>query len=77
MTLILLAPAEALSSSHHHEVLVHWGSELPPVGFESFARLIELVSLDEADRQVARRRWKHYADRGYPITRHDVGSAQK
>jgi DNA polymerase-3 subunit chi len=43
-----------------------------PGGFERFERLIEVVSLDDADRQGARGRWKHYADRGYAITRHDL-----
>jgi DNA polymerase-3 subunit chi len=71
---ILLAPADAMASSHHHEVLLHWGGEMPPGGFESFSRLIELVGLDEGDRSLARKRWKHYADRGYPITRYDVGA---
>ena len=28
--------------------------------------------LDEQDRQLARRRWKHYADRGYGIQKHDL-----
>jgi DNA polymerase-3 subunit chi len=50
---------------------------MPPQGFETFARLIELVSQDESDRQVARKRWKHYADRGYPIARYDVGAVQR
>jgi DNA polymerase-3 subunit chi len=31
-----------------------------------------VVTLDEEDRQKARHRWKHYADRGYAITRHDL-----
>ena len=37
-----------------------------------FGRVIELVSQDGADRQAGRMRWKHYSDRGYTITRHDV-----
>jgi len=28
--------------------------------------------LDDDDRQQARTRWKHYSDRGYSITRHDL-----
>jgi DNA polymerase-3 subunit chi len=55
----------------HHQVLVNLGGAVP-AGFESFERVIEVVSLDEADRQAARARWKHYADRGYSITRHDL-----
>lgn len=73
---IVLTPASALAASPHRDVMVHWGTEMPPAGFESFARLIELVSTDEADRVNARGRWKHYADRGYPITRYDVGAAK-
>jgi DNA polymerase-3 subunit chi len=76
-TPIVLVPHHELASTPHHEVMLHWGHDAPPEGFETFARLIELVSLDETDRQAARRRWKHYADRGYPITRHDVGSVKK
>lgn len=53
-----------------HDVLVNLGEEVCE-GFESFRRLIEVVSLDDADRSAARRRWKHYADRGYAIIRHD------
>jgi DNA polymerase-3 subunit chi len=74
---IVLLTAERLEHAPHRDVMLHWGPRMPPPGFESFVRLIELVSLDEADRQSARQRWKHYADRGYPITRHDVGSSQK
>jgi DNA polymerase-3 subunit chi len=55
----------------HHQVLVNLGGAVP-AGFESFERVIEVVTLDDTDRQAARGRWKHYADRGYTITRHDL-----
>ncbi len=55
----------------HHGVLVNLGQQ-PPAGFESFERLIEIVSTDEADRAAARARWKHYASRGYEIEKHEV-----
>lgn len=58
----------------HHAVLVNL-DESVPAGFERFDRLIEIVSLDDGDRQAARRRWKHYSDRGYDIVRHEVGAA--
>jgi len=61
----------AASDSPHHDVLVNLGA-VPPEGFESFERLIEIVSTDEQDRSAARRRWKHYAARGYPIETHEV-----
>ena len=53
------------------EVLVNLGLSVPP-GFERFARVIEMVSLEAADRQAGRERWRHYADRGYAIVRHDI-----
>ena len=64
---------ETASDAVHHEVLVNLGQE-PPSGFESFARLIEIVSLDEDARVAARQRWKHYSSRGYAIERHEVAS---
>ncbi len=55
----------------HREVLVNLGIQVP-AGFPEFARVIEVVSLDDADRRAARQRWKHYVDLGYAITRHDL-----
>ena len=62
---------EDSAASVHHEVLLNLGHE-PPAGFESFARLIEIVSTDDDDRFAARSRWKHYDSRGYTIVRHEV-----
>ena len=56
-----------------HEALVNLG-ESAPRGFETFERLIEVVSTDPADRAAARERWKGYAGRGYAIERHEVTS---
>lgn len=64
--------AEDLGDALHQEVLVNLGAE-PPRGFESFDRVIEIVSTDEDERAAARARWKHYAARGYAIVRHEVG----
>ncbi len=55
-----------------HEALVNVGATVPR-GFESFRRLIEVVSTDEGDRAAARERWKGYVGRGYAILRHEVG----
>ena len=55
----------------HHEVLVNLG-DAAPEGFESYAKLIEIVSTEAGDRAAARERWKYYAARGYPIQRHEV-----
>ncbi len=54
-----------------HEVLVNLGDELVP-GFEGFDRVIEIVDEDEAVKLAARRRWKHYADRGYALAHHEA-----
>lgn len=63
---------EDSAAAVHHDVLLNLGHEAP-VGFESFARLIEIVAADdEGDRAAARARWKHYASRGYNIVRHEV-----
>jgi len=64
---------ERAEQAAHLPVLVHLGDE-PAEGFESFTRLIEIVSTDAAERDAARRRWKHYAARGYAIERHEVGA---
>ena len=62
---------EQTGDAGHHDVLLNLGSQAPS-GFESFARVVEIVSTDEQDRSSARDRWKHYAGRGYPIQRHEV-----
>ncbi|MBI2772154.1 MAG: DNA polymerase III subunit chi [Burkholderiales bacterium] len=67
--------AQSPRISPHQQVLVNLGGPVPE-GFERFERLIEVVTQDEDDRQGARRRWKHYADRGYSITRHDLGTRE-
>jgi DNA polymerase-3 subunit chi len=56
-----------------HDALLNLG-DVPPPGYETFARLLEIVSTDEADRSAARERWKGYARRGYPIKRYEVGA---
>jgi DNA polymerase III subunit chi len=65
---------ERAEQAVHHEVLVNLGHEIAP-GFERFDRVIEVVSGQEADRLAARSRWKHYADRGYQIVKHDLAAA--
>ena len=67
--------AERPLDAPHHEVLVNLGEALAP-GFESFRRLIEIVPPEDGPRQAARRRWKHYADRGYKLSTHEVKAAE-
>jgi DNA polymerase III subunit chi len=62
---------DSVADAPQREVLLNLGREIP-VGFESFERIIEIVSTDDDDRAAGRERWKHYASRGYAITRHEV-----
>ena len=56
----------------HHEVLLNLGDDVPE-GFGSYQRLVEVVSAEDTqDRDRARARWRHYAQRGYTIVRHDL-----
>ena len=64
--------SDAAHAAPHQEVLVNLGGAVPE-GFERFERLIEVVTVDEEDRVSGRRRWKHYADRGYALLKHDLG----
>lgn len=52
-------------------ILVNLADDVP-AGFAQFQRVIEVVSTDEEDRNLARLRWKHYSAQGYTITRHDL-----
>jgi DNA polymerase-3 subunit chi len=52
-------------------ILVNLAEDVPS-GFEQFQRVIEIVSTDEQDRNMARIRWRLYTERGYTITRHDL-----
>jgi DNA polymerase-3 subunit chi len=67
--------ADAPRATPHQEVLVNLGTRIPD-GFERFERLIEVVTQEDEDRQQARMRWKHYADRGYAIKRHDLAAKE-
>lgn len=68
---LLMTPDKLSQQLPHHQVLVNLGSDLL-AGFESFEKVIEVVTHDEQDKSLARLRWKHYADRGYPLVRHDL-----
>ena len=50
----------------HHDVLMNLGDEWPPF-FASFERLLEIVAVDEGDKQHARARFSFYKKRGYDI----------
>ncbi|HYD77168.1 DNA polymerase III subunit chi [Ramlibacter sp.] len=70
---IVLVPS--VRSAPHQQVLVNLGGSVPE-GFERFERLVEVVSGDPGDRQLGRRRWRHYKDRGYAVDQYDVGQVR-
>lgn len=67
---VILASDGRAALPHQH-VLINLGAEVPQ-GFERFERLIEIVTEGDEDRQAGRTRWRHYADRGYTLKRHDL-----
>jgi DNA polymerase-3 subunit chi len=64
----------ATDAAQSCDVLLNLSGATPP-GFERFARLLEVVGRDDADRQQARGRYRFYRERGYPIADHDLAGA--
>lgn len=62
---------DTLTSAPHHHVLVNLTADVP-TGFDAFERVIEVVGLDDARRQAARKRWRFYQGAGFQLVRHDV-----
>ena len=63
--------ASVIDAAPHRQVLVNLNSHLPR-GFERFERVIEVVTLNDEDRLLARGRWKEYVQLGFNIVRHDL-----
>jgi len=59
------------ASAGQHERLLNLSPEIPP-GFSRFDSVIEVVGLDDGERQAARERVKFYKDRGYAIQYFDL-----
>lgn len=53
------------------DVLINLCEQVPD-GFADFQKVIEVVGLDENDRQSARQRWRRYAQAGAELVRHDA-----
>ena len=67
----LASELNAMDALTPRDVLLNLGDKVC-AGFEQFARVIEVVTLDDADRQHARSRWKQYTEQGFDIVRHDL-----
>ena len=76
-----LAPVTPVIVDHvaepivHDEVLINLCDETPSF-FSRFHRLVEIVGLDDGDRERARERFRFYRDRGYDIKTHKLGEAR-
>lgn len=66
-----VALLQEATASPHRDVLLNLG-EAVPQGFDAFARVVEVVSLDDMDRALARERWRTYSAQGFAIERHDL-----
>lgn len=58
------------AAADHDDLLFNLGPASPPE-FERYRMLIEIVGLDEGERQAARQRWMHYKSCGLPIQAFD------
>jgi DNA polymerase-3 subunit chi len=52
-------------------VLINMCAEPPPF-FARFARLVEIVGIDETDRLAGRARFRFYRERGYELRTHNL-----
>jgi len=64
---------ETVADAPDREVLLNLEPEVP-TGFDTFARVVEIVSTDPQERARARERWKHYAGQGCTIESHEVAA---
>lgn len=60
-----------LQPQHHHDVLVNLADETP-LYFSQFSRLAEITTQQEEIAAAARKRFKFYRDRGYPLNHHSI-----
>jgi DNA polymerase III subunit chi len=55
------------------DILINLDARTPDF-FARFERVLEVVGADEADRLQARERFRHYRERGYALTTHDLAA---
>lgn len=71
-TPILIADrADSLDRLPQDRCLLNLSDEVPP-GFSRFEEVVEIVSVQDADRLPARDRFKFYRERGYAMENRDV-----
>jgi DNA polymerase-3 subunit chi len=68
----------ALSHLPHADVLIHLGMRMPsdvPALLARFPRIVEVVTVDEAERLAGRERYKAYRDLGHELHNFDQSKA--
>jgi len=58
------------------DILLNLAAECPP-RFESYDRVLEIVSTGDEDRGAGRARFKFYRDRGFQIASHDLAGGAR
>ncbi|HEU4851632.1 MAG TPA: DNA polymerase III subunit chi [Telluria sp.] len=58
----------------HTDILVNLGQSIPD-GVDRFARVFEIVSIDEQDAQEGRKRYAAYKQQSYPLTHFVAGKS--
>lgn len=64
--------ATRLDALPHRDILLNLGDEAPPAGLEGFNLIIDIVGTGEAERLLARGRFRHYKQLGFPLESHDL-----
>lgn len=59
----------------HYDLLINLDVDCPSF-FARFDRLVEIVGLEEQNKQQARERYRFYKDRGYPLNTFDRSQSQ-
>jgi DNA polymerase-3 subunit chi len=77
-TPVLLTAADPASALPADQLAEAWLLNLDdgcPPHYDGYARLLEIVSDDPADRQAARQRWRAYQAAGHALQSHDLAGA--
>ena len=63
---------EEANLAPHHDILLNLGDELVP-GFETYARVLEVVSTEAGNARAGRSRFKLYRAQGFDVKHHEAG----
>lgn len=66
MTPVILTDSDEVALPHH-QILINL-SPVTPSNFARFERMFEIISTEDADKQLGRERYRFYQQRGYPLT---------